>query len=58
MIDARRPATSTVVMMEVPRYRGLLALAQDAASRAKRTVPLKAAIVAIQTGETLAEESV
>ena len=56
MIDKARINTLTVLMMEVPCCRGLLALAQDAASRAQRKVPLKAVVVAIENGETLAEE--
>ena len=56
MIDTARINTLTVVMMEVPCCRGLLAIARDAASRAQRKVPLKAVIVGIKTGETLAEE--
>jgi ferredoxin len=56
MIDKARINTLTVVMMEVPCCRGLLGIAREAASRAQRTVPLKAVIVAIENGETLAEE--
>jgi hypothetical protein len=57
-IDTARINTLTVVMMEVPCCRGLLAIAQDAASRAQREVPLKAVIVGIKTGEILAEDRV
>jgi len=56
MIDKACINTLTVVMMEVPCCRGLLALAQDALSRAHRKVPLKAVIVGIEDGQTLAEE--
>jgi ferredoxin len=56
MIDKARINTLTVVMMEVPCCRGLLGIAREAASRAQRKVPLKAVIVAIENGETLAEE--
>ena len=56
MIDQARINTLTVVMMEVPCCRGLLAIAQDALSRARRKVPLKALIVGINGGETLADE--
>ncbi|HTP59763.1 MAG TPA: 4Fe-4S binding protein [Spirochaetia bacterium] len=56
MIDKARINTLTVLMMEVPCCRGLLAIAQDAASRAQRKVPLKAVVVSIESGETLAEE--
>ena len=56
MIDSARINTLTVVMMEVPCCRGLLAIAQDALSRAERKVPLKAIIVGISDGEILQEE--
>ncbi|HUI69253.1 MAG TPA: 4Fe-4S binding protein [Spirochaetia bacterium] len=56
MIDKACINTLTVVMMEVPCCRGLLALAQDALSRAHRKVPLKAVIVGIEDGRVLAEE--
>jgi len=56
LIDQARINTLTVVMMEVPCCRGLLAIAQEAASRAHRKVPLKAVIVGIDAGEVLAEE--
>lgn len=56
LIDNARINTLTVIMMEVPCCRGLLAIAQDAASRAKRRIPVKAVIVGIDSGETLAED--
>ncbi len=56
LIDHARINTLTVVMMEVPCCRGLLAIAQDAASRAQRRIPVKAVIVGIDSGETLAED--
>lgn len=56
LIDNARINTLTVVMMEVPCCRGLLAIAQEAAARAHRKVPLKAVIVGIDAGEVLAEE--
>ncbi len=56
MADTARINTLTVVMMEVPCCRGLLAIAQDALSRAERKVPLKAVVVAIDDGHILAEE--
>ena len=56
MIDTARINTLTVVMMEVPCCRGLLAIAQDALSRAERKVPLKAIIVGISDGGILQEE--
>ena len=56
LIDNARISTLTVAMMEVPCCRGLLALAQDAVSRAHRKIPLKAIIVSISGGEILQEE--
>ncbi len=56
MADEAGIASLTVVMMEVPCCRGLLAIAQDALSRARRTVPLRAVIVGISDGEILDDE--
>ncbi len=56
MVDDARIASLTVLMMEVPCCRGLLAIAQEALSQAERKVPLKAVIVAISDGHILAEE--
>ena len=56
MVDNARINTLTVVMMEVPCCRGLLAIARDAISRAHRAVPLKAVIVGISDGKILQEE--
>jgi NAD-dependent dihydropyrimidine dehydrogenase PreA subunit len=56
LIDNARINTLTVAMMEVPCCRGLLAIAQEAAARAKRRIPVKAVIVGIDSGETLAED--
>ncbi|HUI73227.1 MAG TPA: 4Fe-4S dicluster domain-containing protein, partial [Spirochaetia bacterium] len=50
MVETARINTLTVVMMEVPCCRGLLAIAQDALSRCNRKVPLKAVIVGIESG--------
>ena len=50
-VDTARINTLTVVMMEVPCCRGLLAIAQDALSRCNRKVPLKAVIAGIENGE-------
>jgi ferredoxin len=47
--------TLTVMIMQVPCCRGLLALASQALKQAKRKVPLKLIIVGIQ-GEILSEE--
>jgi NAD-dependent dihydropyrimidine dehydrogenase PreA subunit len=56
LIDHARINTLTVAMMEVPCCQGLLAIAQDALSRAQRKIPLKAVIVGINGGETLEEK--
>lgn len=55
LIDHAQINTLTVVMMEVPCCRGLLALAQQACAKASRKVPLKAAIVSISNGAVLSE---
>jgi ferredoxin len=56
LIDHAQINTLTVVMMEVPCCRGLLALAQQACEKANRKVPLKAAIVSISDGTVLSEK--
>jgi ferredoxin len=56
LIDHAQIDTLTVVMMEVPCCRGLLALAQQACANAHRTVPVKAVIVSINGGAILSEE--
>jgi NAD-dependent dihydropyrimidine dehydrogenase PreA subunit len=56
LIDHAQISTLTVLMMEVPCCRGLLALAQQACAKAHRKVPLKAAIVSIDGGSLLSEE--
>jgi ferredoxin len=56
LIDHAQINTLTVVMMEVPCCRGLLALAQQACANAHRKIPLKAAIVSIDGGSLLSEE--
>jgi len=48
MIDRSQLNTITVMIMEVPCCRGLLQLARTAASRAERTVPVKAVVVGLQ----------
>lgn len=55
MIDQARIDTLTVLLMEVPCCGGLLRLAQTAAARAQRKVPIKRIVVGVR-GETLAEE--
>ena len=56
LIDHAQINTLTVVMMEVPCCRGLLAIAQQAVEKASRKVPLKAAIVSISDGTVLSEK--
>ncbi|MBI5499674.1 MAG: 4Fe-4S ferredoxin [Deltaproteobacteria bacterium] len=53
-IDEAKVNTLTVLIMQVPCCRGLLALAQEAAARAKRKVPIKYVVVGLQ-GEVLEE---
>lgn len=55
LIDQARVNTLTVVIMEVPCCFGLLQLAQAAAQKASRKVPIKALTIGIQ-GEILDEE--
>jgi ferredoxin len=57
LIDEANIHTLTVMTMEVPCCRGRLALAQQAASQTKRTIPIKSVIVSIR-GEILKEESI
>jgi hypothetical protein len=54
-LDDAKINTLTVMIMQVPCCRGLLALAQQAAAQAKRKVPIKAVVIGVQ-GEVLAEE--
>ncbi len=56
LIDHAQINTLTVLMMEVPCCRGLLALAQQAGAKAHRKVPIKAAVVSIKDGSILSEE--
>jgi Pyruvate/2-oxoacid:ferredoxin oxidoreductase delta subunit len=55
MIDRTNINTLTVVMMEVPCCSGLLQLAQQALSQAKRKIPIKKIIISLQ-GNILQEE--
>lgn len=55
LIDDAKINTLTVAMMEVPCCGGLLALAQEAAKRANRKVPIKYIVLSLQ-GEILKEE--
>jgi ferredoxin len=50
LIDHAQINSLTVMMMEVPCCRGLLALAEQACAKATRKIPLKAAIVSISDG--------
>lgn len=54
-LDDAKINTLTVMIMQVPCCRGLLAVAQEAAQRAERKVPIKTIVVGIR-GEILAEE--
>ncbi|MEW6185974.1 MAG: 4Fe-4S ferredoxin [Thermodesulfobacteriota bacterium] len=54
-IDEAKINTLTVMIMQVPCCGGLLALAQEAAQKAKRKVPIKYLVVGIQ-GDILQEE--
>jgi len=58
LIDHSQIASLTVVMMQVPCCRGLLALAQKARDQAHRKIPVKAMIVAIDDGSILMEQAV
>lgn len=53
-IDDAKINTLTVMIMQVPCCRGLLALATQAASQAKRKVPIKYVVVGLQ-GDILEE---
>lgn len=54
LIDGAKINTLTVLIMQVPCCRGLLALAQEAAGKAVRKVPIKCVVVSLQ-GEILQE---
>jgi NAD-dependent dihydropyrimidine dehydrogenase PreA subunit len=55
LIDDAKINTLTVTTMQVPCCRGLLALAQEAAKRANRKVPIKYVVISLQ-GDILHEE--
>jgi hypothetical protein len=55
LIEDARINTLTVVMMQVPCCRGLLALASEAVAESSRKIPVKAVVVGLQ-GEILSEE--
>lgn len=55
LIDEAKINTLTVIIMQVPCCRGLLALAQEAARQAGRKVPIKCVVVGLQ-GKVLQED--
>jgi ferredoxin len=55
LIDEAKINTLTVMTMEVPCCRGLLAMAQQALSKAKRKIPVKSVVISIG-GKKLFEE--
>jgi len=55
LVDEAKINTLTVMIMQVPCCRGLLALASQALKSAQRKIPLKLVVVGIQ-GEILSEE--
>jgi ferredoxin len=55
LIDEAKINTLTVMTMEVPCCRGLLAMAQQAAAKAKRKIPVKSVVISID-GKKLSEE--
>ena len=57
LIDHAEIASLTVAIMEVPCCRGLLMLAQKAASQAERKIPITLKVVGI-SGEVLQEEAI
>jgi hypothetical protein len=50
LIDESRINTLTVAIMEVPCCGGLTALAQQAAAKAKRKIPVKEVVIGIEGG--------
>jgi hypothetical protein len=55
LVEDARINTLTVVMMQVPCCRGLLALASEAVAESSRKIPVKAVVVGLQGG-ILSEE--
>ena len=55
LIDDAKINTLTVLIMQVPCCGGLLGIAKEAASQAKRKVPIKCIVVSLQ-GEVLNED--
>ncbi len=56
LINDAKINTITVMIMEVPCCRGLVAIVQEALKEAKRKVPVKVVTVGIRGGEILSEE--
>ncbi len=55
LIDDAKINTLTVMTMQVPCCGGLVAIARDAAGKAKRKIPIKSIVVSLQ-GDILQEE--
>ncbi len=55
LIDEAKINTLTVMIMQVPCCRGLLAMAVEAAAKAERQVPIKLQVVSVE-GEILQDE--
>jgi len=55
MVDEARINTLTVLIMQVPCCRGLLAIAQEALKQTQRKIPLKLIVISIE-GEIISEE--
>ncbi len=55
LVDEANINTLTVMIMQVPCCRGLLALAEEAVAQAKRKIPIKCKVVGIQ-GDIKSEE--
>jgi NAD-dependent dihydropyrimidine dehydrogenase PreA subunit len=58
LLDHARIRSLTVVMMEVPCCRGLLAVARQGVAKAQRKVPIRAVTLGIAEGAILADETV
>lgn len=58
LVDHAQIKSLTVVMMEVPCCRGLLAIAREAVAQAKRKVPITSTIIGIRQGAVMAEKIV
>ncbi|HCD37192.1 MAG TPA: 4Fe-4S ferredoxin [Candidatus Omnitrophica bacterium] len=55
LIDDAKINTLTVMTMQVPCCAGLVAIAQEGASKAKRKIPIKSIVLSLQ-GEVLSED--